>query len=476
MAAISIVTTGTTAPSASTSASANGASAAESANGFAALLAGSGDDSPVAPGAASSTLDRQDLAVSGKDLPDDDRDHDDKDQTADGETDAAAALIWLALAVPTVAPAVTASTDSTPKADVSTVAAATGPASAGPSAPNSAAVTDALPGNDNDGADAPPADKAPAATPTAPSLDAKTAAAAAAPRDPVAILADALRDRLGKDGASSKPAPDAAATAIAAAATAKAAIASNADATSATPVEGQSGATTAPAAAIDGQPRNAAAPANAAATPALANVSNTPAAPIIGSVQPAAQAFAAALHTPQPVARRSNREESGGAFAVSSTGATDTRLPTLDAAPAGTIDTRHAKWVDGIIDHIELLKDAANAGDTRIRLLPDALGKIDVSIRKDGDTVNVRFSSESAPTRQLIADAQPRLAEIAAGRGLRLGQTLIDSGDSATGQQQRQSAQQQAQDPRQPIANARRVMADDSEQPDDAAATSGWLA
>ncbi|MFX8016079.1 hypothetical protein ABTK76_19430, partial [Acinetobacter baumannii] len=82
MAAISIVTTGTTAPSASTSASANGASAAESANGFAALLAGSGDDSPVAPGAASSTLDRQDLAVSGKDLPDDDRDHDDKDQTA----------------------------------------------------------------------------------------------------------------------------------------------------------------------------------------------------------------------------------------------------------------------------------------------------------------------------------------------------------------------------------------------------------
>ena len=35
-----------------------------------------------------------------------------------------------------------------------------------------------------------------------------------------------------------------------------------------------------------------------------------------------------------------------------------------------------------MIDRIETLRDAADATDTRVRLIPDALGSIDVAVRQ----------------------------------------------------------------------------------------------
>ncbi|MCU6455069.1 flagellar hook-length control protein FliK [Sphingomonas sp. A2-49] len=96
-----------------------------------------------------------------------------------------------------------------------------------------------------------------------------------------------------------------------------------------------------------------------------------------------------------------------------------------------------------MIDHIEALRDAANANDTRIRLVPDALGTIDIAVRTVGDALHVRFTAEDATTRTLIEDAQPRLAAIAGERGLRIGQSIVEAGIAAPGQPQ--SAQNQGQ-------------------------------
>ncbi len=98
------------------------------------------------------------------------------------------------------------------------------------------------------------------------------------------------------------------------------------------------------------------------------------------------------------------------------------------------LDARHGNFPHQMIDRIEQLRDDANANDTRIRLIPDALGRIDVTMRRDGDAVHVHFSAEQAATRALLNDAQPQLADIAASRGLNLGQTSVGS-DGASQQQ-----------------------------------------
>ncbi|MCK8457607.1 flagellar hook-length control protein FliK [Sphingomonas faeni] len=97
------------------------------------------------------------------------------------------------------------------------------------------------------------------------------------------------------------------------------------------------------------------------------------------------------------------------------------------------LDMRQDRWPHAMIERIEILRDAADAGDTRIRLIPDALGAIDVSMRKDGDTVRVHFQAEQSATRTLLQDAQPRLVELAEARGLKLAQGSLGQGSLAQG-------------------------------------------
>ncbi|MET4593596.1 MULTISPECIES: flagellar hook-length control protein FliK [unclassified Sphingomonas] len=130
------------------------------------------------------------------------------------------------------------------------------------------------------------------------------------------------------------------------------------------------------------------------------------------------------------------------------------------ADPQAPLDMRHERWPTAMIERIEVLRDAANATDTRIRLIPDALGAIDVAVRKDGDTLHVHFNAEQAATRTLLQDAQPRLAELADARGLKLSHGAVETGAGTGQHQQRAATPQQQPQPQHPSAPARRPRAD----------------
>lgn len=174
--------------------------------------------------------------------------------------------------------------------------------------------------------------------------------------------------------------------------------------------------------------------------PAAIGAAN-PAPALIGVAQPAIRAFATAIAA---IVRPALRREAPETDATASTLPTPVSVAVQRTAqpelPTAAVDTRRSDWPTRIVDHIEALRDAADARDTRITLIPHALGKIDVAVRQEGDTLHVHFAAEAPATRALITEAQPKLAEIAEQRGLRLGQSSVDSG---TGQQapQRQTAQ-----------------------------------
>jgi Meckel syndrome type 1 protein len=136
-----------------------------------------------------------------------------------------------------------------------------------------------------------------------------------------------------------------------------------------------------------------------------------------------------------------------------------------------TLDMRQPHWPSAMIQHIEKLRDMADANDMRIRVVPDALGAIDVALRREGDTVQVQLTAEQPQTRAMLADAQPRLTEMAEARGLKL---YHGQPGGTTMQGERQSSQQQQQQPQQRAApvpaappSARRAAqadADDTDQ------------
>lgn len=125
------------------------------------------------------------------------------------------------------------------------------------------------------------------------------------------------------------------------------------------------------------------------------------------------------------------------------------------------LDLRRETWPHAMIDRIEALRDAADATSTKMRVVPDALGPIEMSVRKDGDTVHVHFTAEQAQTRTLLTDAQPRLVAIAEQRGLRLGGSTVDVGAGGAGQQQQQATA------RQPVARPSPTVTADTAADDD---------
>lgn len=151
--------------------------------------------------------------------------------------------------------------------------------------------------------------------------------------------------------------------------------------------------------------------------------------------------------------------------------------PPVGTAQQAGIDLTQDQGMHRMIDRIEHLRDAFDTRETRIRLIPDALGPVDISVRRDAtsDSVQVHFTAAEAGTRQLIADAQQRLVEIADSRGVRIERATVDAGSSGaatTGQpwnggdgQSRQ--QQQAQTAPQPRAPARAAREADPQSPDD---------
>ncbi len=140
---------------------------------------------------------------------------------------------------------------------------------------------------------------------------------------------------------------------------------------------------------------------------------------------PAARAAPAPL--PRVTTGRSLRER-----ATEVTGPTLAPTPTAPAAfapvAAQPLDVSTQAWPAAMMARIEALREAADAVDTSIRILPDALGAIDVSVRKDGEVTHVHLAAEQAQTARLLAEAQPRLAELADARGLRLQTSTAGTG------------------------------------------------
>lgn len=146
----------------------------------------------------------------------------------------------------------------------------------------------------------------------------------------------------------------------------------------------------------------------------------------------AAQIFAAALAAPTRLSDPLLGDAAGGDEGISAPDTTlasaapalaDQRSPVTAPRP---LDTTREDWPQRLIDRVEAARDAANAADTRIRLVPEALGKIDIALRQEGSTLHVHFTAEQAATRDLLSYAQPRLAELAAARGLQLGDAGVD--------------------------------------------------
>lgn len=153
-----------------------------------------------------------------------------------------------------------------------------------------------------------------------------------------------------------------------------------------------------------------------------------------GTVASASQVFGAAI---QAATKARDERDTTDPTAPSIAAGAPISEPAIKTAEAqqAPLDMRQERWPHAMIERIEILRDAADATDTRIRLVPDALGAINVSMRKDGDTVHIHFNAEQAATRTLLADAQPRLADLAEGRGLKLGQGALGDGNAGSNQQ-----------------------------------------
>lgn len=177
-----------------------------------------------------------------------------------------------------------------------------------------------------------------------------------------------------------------------------------------------------------------------------------PVVPGAPATQTAAQVFAAAISaafdSPAAPALRT-----ADPVAVQAHSAATEQLRTTVQAMSGAdqppLDLSRDDWTGKMIDRIATLRDAAEATDTRIRLAPENLGNVDVSIRREGDRLHVHFAAENQATRQMLAEAAPRLAELADARGVKLGQTSVDAG---AGGQRDQSNQPQSNQPARPAS------------------------
>lgn len=132
------------------------------------------------------------------------------------------------------------------------------------------------------------------------------------------------------------------------------------------------------------------------------------------------------------------------------------------AQPAAQVDPARAEWMQAMIDHIGDVVQESGKREALIRLLPDALGAVEVKIVERDDRLQVTLNADTAQARQLLSEHAPRLAELAEARGLRFAQTDIGGGGQ---QQERRPAPEQPQSPLRP----RSAQADaDTSSPDDA--------
>lgn len=206
----------------------------------------------------------------------------------------------------------------------------------------------------------------------------------------------------------------------------------------------------------------ASAPVVSVAAPTVQPVQTPPVTRVASAPAPEAVVEAVQVDAPAPRPRRDDDAPplpTPAAPAIDAATLRPVAAPVTAAQPQ--LDTRQPQWMEGMIDRIETLRDASpTQGETRIRLSPDALGDVEVAIRTSDDgRVHVHFSSDNADAGRLLADAQPRLVQLAESRGLKLGGMQVDVGT------QQQPSQRQAQDQGSPQPRAPRSAFADAQAP-----------
>lgn len=188
-----------------------------------------------------------------------------------------------------------------------------------------------------------------------------------------------------------------------------------------------------------------------------------PSAPATPAILPAAQAFGAALQKAWAAERK---PVAAAPEASAVTGAPAPRAQPVDQ-PAPALDIADRRWPHAMAERIERVLDAANEGSTRVRLHPDALGPVDVAVRRDGEVVHVHFTAAQAETRQLLVDAQPRLQDAADARGLKLGRTDVSGGALSGGESSNDRQRREAPQPHSPSRPAPARATARAAEPDD---------
>jgi flagellar hook-length control protein FliK len=96
--------------------------------------------------------------------------------------------------------------------------------------------------------------------------------------------------------------------------------------------------------------------------------------------------------------------------------------------PLATQPDREA-WQQAIARHVSLIAQG-ELGEARLQIEGRELGPIEVSVKIDGDRVDVRFAIQHPITAALVQDALPRLERMLEHQGLALGHASVDQGQS----------------------------------------------
>lgn len=199
----------------------------------------------------------------------------------------------------------------------------------------------------------------------------------------------------------------------------------------------------------------------------------TPAPPARAEPVPAAQLFIGQIATAlDDRAQRSGARLIDLAVDFAATGPSGgqrAELPGMAvAAPAaadqGRLDMDRREWMATMIDRIETIR-ADGRQDVRIRLSPDALGSIDIRITERSGVADVQVTAEQASARAMLAEAAPRLTELAESRGLRLNAQFDGSDRQSPGRSPYQPEQDAPSRPR--PASSVSTTAEPKARPDD---------
>lgn len=214
-----------------------------------------------------------------------------------------------------------------------------------------------------------------------------------------------------------------------------------------------------------------------ASAPVVAPLPIEAPAPILqaGQTASAIQLFGLSMRGEQGSDPRTDRRKDEAALSVDP--ATLTRADSLTAAPVAAttgaeqapLDMTQHHWPQGMIDRIDRMREDAATADTRIQLSPDALGGIAVNLRQEDGATHIHFTADQAQTASMLADAQPTLSRLAEEKGMRLGQTAVDMGQSGMGGERQ--APPRRPDPVIPTRPAFTAATDPSDAGDPAAAS-----